>query len=118
MITPLRWCARIAGLLAFVVGMMLGRVAIPALFHLHMTLGGLVVISLLLVALLSAGKVPAGKVAAGIVWAAITLLVGLRQNALLPGSLHWIIEAVHALLGIGAIGLTEMLAAARARAVK
>ncbi len=116
MITTLRWCARIGGLLAFVIGMMLGRVAMPALFHLHMTLGGLVVLSLLLVALLSECNVPEGKVAPGEICAAVTQLVALRQTTLMPGSMHWIIEVVHALLGIGAIGLTEMLAAARARA--
>jgi hypothetical protein len=116
MITPLRWTARIAGLLAFVIGMMLGRLPMPALIRAHMTLGGLVVISLLIVALLSAGKVPAAKVGAGILWAVVTLLVALRQTTMLPGASHWIIEAVHGLLGIGAIGLTEMLAAARSRA--
>jgi len=116
MITPLRWCARIAGLLAFVLGMMLGRVPMAALFHLHMTLGGLVVVALLLCALLSAGKVPAAKVGLGILWAAVTLLVALRQNQMLAGSGHWVIQVVHAVLGIGAIGLTEMLGAARERA--
>ena len=118
MITPLRWCARIAGLLAFVIGMMLGRAAMPALFHLHMTLGGLTVVSLLIVSLLSMGKVPAGKVAAGILWAAFTIMLAVRQTVLMTGSYHWMIEALHALLGIGSIGMTEMLAAARARAGK
>ena len=118
MINLLRWSVRIAGLLAFVIGMMLGRVAMPALFHLHMTLGGLVAILLMIVALLSIGKIPAGKAAGGIVWAALTVLVGMRQTVLLPGSYHWVIEVLHALLGLGAIGLTEMLAAARIRAGK
>jgi len=118
MITPLRWCARIAGLLAFLLGMMLGHAAMPALFHLHMTLGGLTVVSLLIVALLSIGKVPAGKVAAGLLWGAFTIIIGVRQTVMLTGSYHWMIEAIHALLGIGAIGMTEMLAAARARAGK
>jgi len=118
MITPLRWCARISGLLALVIGLLLSRMPMAVLFHLHMTLGGLVVVSLLLCALLAMGKVPAAKAAAGIGWAVVTLLVGLRQNELLPGSMHWLIEVLHAVLGIGAIGLTEMIGAARARADK
>ena len=118
MITPLRWCARIAGLVAFVLGMMLGRLPFPGSFRAHMILGGLVVLSLLLCALLSAGKVPFPKVGGGIAWAALTLFIGLRQNQLMSGSSHAVIEVLHAVLGIGAIGLTEMLAAARARAVR
>lgn len=118
MITPLRWCARIAGLLALVIGLLLSRMPSAALFHLHMTLGGIVAVALLLCALLALGKVPVAKAAPGIPWALATLLLGMRQNELLPGSMHWLIEVLHAVMGIGAIGLTEMIGAAQTRAAR
>jgi hypothetical protein len=51
----------------------------------------------------------------GLLWAAATVYVGLKQNIILPGSSHWVIEVVHVLLGVGAIGLVEMLAGAYSR---
>ena len=114
-LTPVRWCARICGLVALVLGGLIGRVPSPGIIHGHMTLGGLVLLCLLVTALLSAGKVAGAKVGLAIGWTAVALFVALKQGTLMPGGSHWVIGAVHAVLGVGAIGLVEMLAAARAR---
>lgn len=37
--------------------------------------------------------------------------LGLNQAQFLTGSLHWIVQVVHLLLGLGAIGQAENLAA-------
>ncbi len=39
-------------------------------------------------------------------------ILGLTQTQLLPGQSHWVIEVVHLLVGLGAIGLAEWMAAA------
>jgi hypothetical protein len=107
MIKLLQWFARIAGLGALVLGLMLSR--IPTL-NLHMTLGGIVALALAILALwaLSARvRIPAAI--AGLLWAAATIYVGMRRGRGTVG------EIIHVLLGIGAIGLAEMLAAAITR---
>jgi hypothetical protein len=116
MIKLLRWLTRIAGLAAFVLGMMLSRIASAVTIRAHMTLGLIVALSLLVVAIMALGariRVPAAL--ASIVWAAVLVYVGIVQNRLMPGSGHWVIEVLHAVLGIGAIGLVEMMAGAIAR---
>ena len=121
MIKLLQWFTRIAGLGALVLGMLIyfdpgivGGFA-PSL-QLHMALGGIVALVLAVLAILAlsaCARVPAAV--AALVWAAATVYVGMRQESWLPGGSHWVIEIIHVLLGIGAIGLAEMLAGAVAR---
>lgn len=121
MIKMLTWFTRIAGLGALALGLMLwlepGVVgAFTAFLQLHMTLGGIValVLAILAVWALSARvKVPAAI--AALVWAAAMVYVGTLQNWWIAGGGHWFLEIIHPLLGIGAIGLAEMLAAAITR---
>jgi hypothetical protein len=116
MIKLLRWLTRLAGLAAFVLGMMLSRFPSAIAIRAHMTLGLIVALSLLVVAisaLVARARVPAALVS--IVWAVALVCVGILQNRWMPGNSHWVIEAIHGLLGIGAIGLVEMLAGAMTR---
>jgi hypothetical protein len=113
MIGLLRWSARLGGLGALVVGLMLSRFPV---FHLHMALGAIVALVLLIVAVMALGarvRVPAAMV--GIVWAAGVVYVGMAQTRWMTGSGHWLVEVIHATIGIGAVGLTEMLAGAVTR---
>jgi hypothetical protein len=50
-------------------------------------------------------------VALAAVWGLIVPILGLTQTRLLVGSAHWLIEVLHLLVGVGAIGLAEGLAA-------
>jgi hypothetical protein len=49
-------------------------------------------------------------VAVAAVWGLIVPIVGLTQTSLLTGSLHWLIQVIHLLLGLGLIALAEQLA--------
>jgi hypothetical protein len=40
----------------------------------------------------------------------VIALFGLFQTSILPGSGHWIIQIIHLLLGVSAIGFAEMIA--------
>ena len=115
MITLLRWIARIGGLLALVLGLMLSRVA-PSALRIHMTLGIMVALALAILAglaMLKSLSLPIARMA--FIWAGAAIYIGFAQGRLLPGDNHWIIEVLHALLGIGAIGFAEMLGGALTR---
>jgi hypothetical protein len=115
MITLLRWIARIGGLLALVLGLMLSRVA-PSALQIHMTLGIMVALALAILGGLAMAKSVSLPIARmSLIWAGATIYVGVAQTRLLPGDNHWIIEVLHALLGIGAIGFAEMLGGALTR---
>lgn len=51
-----------------------------------------------------------GFVALALAWGLIVPILGLTQVRLLPGSLHWIIQVAHLLVGLGAIGLADTIA--------
>jgi len=88
-------------------GLMLSR--FPAI-RVHMIFGGIVVLVLAILAvwaLTERVRVPAAI--AALFWAAATIYIGLLQGRGTAG------EIVHVLLGIGAIGLAEMLAGAITR---
>jgi hypothetical protein len=46
-----------------------------------------------------------------VVWGLIVPLLGLTQGQLLPGDYHWVVKVVHLLVGMGAMGQGDVLAA-------
>lgn len=119
MINLLRWCIRIAWLAALVLGILLWSGRAGGALNVHMTLGWVVAAGLVTIAvyaLVSSVRIPLAVVA--LAWAAATVYVGVMQNQWMPGGSHWIIEAIHLLLGIGAIGMAEALAGGIARGKK
>lgn len=115
MIKLFQWLTRIAGLAALLLGMSFWANPKPgaAALTIHMTLGAIVALVLAILAvwsLIDRGRVAAAIVA--LVWAAATVLVGALQDWWVGGGSHLLIQIFHPLLGLGAIGLAEMLAAA------
>jgi hypothetical protein len=76
----------------------------------HQTLGLLTVLTLWIIGVMTLlrGHVAIGVVA--LVWGALVLYVGLNQESMLPGSSHWLVQVLHLILGLGAIGLGETAA--------
>ena len=104
---------RLAGIVQIVLGLLFWTGNAIGLIPIHMTIGYVLVITLWVLALMglaARGDVPLGLVALAIVWGAIVPVVGLNQTRLLPGDLHWIIKALHLLVGLIAIGLGEEIA--------
>jgi hypothetical protein len=64
-----------------------------------------------LAALAARAGVQPSLVALAAVWGLIVPILGLNQDRLLTGSAHWVIEVLHLLVGLGAIGQAEGLAA-------
>ena len=101
----------IAGLCALVLGLFIWIANID-LTDIHMLFGLLVTLGLLvmsIIALTAQGLRIWGIV--GIVYAVILLIFGEAQSNILAGNLHWLIQALHTLVGIGAIVLTGALGA-------
>jgi hypothetical protein len=75
---------------------------------LHILLGTVIVLGLWAtgVALVLRGGSP---VLAGalLVYGVVVLYVGLNQEQWLPGTLHWLIQVLHLVLGLGTMALTE-----------
>ncbi len=102
---------RYGGLLVLVLGLVIWTGTVDFLIPFHMLLGILVVLALWL---LAAAYAPAGRAALPLVIAAV--VVGLAQ-AVLGGSqpsldklgFFWVIQIVHLLLGLGVIGVGEMI---------
>jgi hypothetical protein len=116
MISLLRWCVRLAGLGALALGVLLWRGMFTGALNVHMALGWIVALVLVIVAAYALNRrvrIPLALIS--LLWAAATVYVGLRQNQLVTGSGHWVIEILHFLLGVGAIGLAEALGGAITR---
>lgn len=115
--TGAQWLVRITGIIEIVLGFAFWAGQAESLISVHMLLGLLLVLGLWTVAIVALrGGVPMGLVAGGLIWGLLVLVVGLTQQSLLPGSTHWVVQVIHLLLGIGAIGLAEMLGARLRRA--
>jgi hypothetical protein len=96
----------VAGLCALALGLLIWIANID-LISIHMLFGILVTLGLLVMSILAVtvkGLRVLGIV--GIVYAIIVPILGASQFNILVGNLHWLIQTLHMLVGIGAIALT------------
>ncbi|HET7930536.1 MAG TPA: hypothetical protein VFL63_04000 [Rhodanobacteraceae bacterium] len=81
------------------------------LIPLHMALGAVLVLSMWMLAALGFYTRTATPLAVVVlVWSLIVPWLGMMQTQLLPGGAHWVIRALHLLVGIAAMGLGGVLA--------
>jgi len=113
MIKAQQWIVRIAGLIAILIGMSFWAGPGIAPVSVHMAAGALVALALAWLAITAAiNRVRVPVAAVALVWAIATVAVGTVQDWWVGAGSHVLIEVVHFVLGVGAIGLAEMLAAA------
>ena len=109
-LTIAQMLVRVTGVLLLVLGLLFWSGDALNLIPVHMLLGVILVLSLwLLAALASQAGVPLGIAAGAAVMGLITLVLGLIQDSLLPGSTHWVVQVLHLLVGMAAIGSGEMI---------
>jgi len=78
---------------------------------LHMALGVVLVLSLWALAVLAAvARVSLGLVILSVAWGFVVPILGVVQTRLLPGPAHWVIQVLHLLVGMAALGLADTLA--------
>ncbi len=81
------------------------------LVTLHMLLGVTLVLLLWVIAIMAmVARANTVLALAGLVWGLIVPILGVTQFQLLPGSRHWMIQALHLLVGLIAIALANILA--------
>src|SRR5438067_13435428 len=101
----MQWIGGLAGLGALALGLLFWIAQVNAI-NVHMLLGLTVALALLIlgiVAVFTRGMRLLGAV--GIVYALIVPVFGLTQATLLVGSMHWLIQTAHLLVGLGALAL-------------
>jgi hypothetical protein len=104
---------RLCGALAVILGILFWSGNSLNLIPIHMLLGLLVVLSLWIVGIGQAfsrgGSWPLaiGALLLGL----LVIVVGMRQSSLLVGPFHWVIQVVHLLLGILAVGIGQIATA-------
>ena len=102
---------RITGVIQIVLGLLFWTNNAFALIPIHILSGYVFVLSLWILAIVAAlAGVGRGRVAVALVWGLIVPILGLTQTQLLPGPAHWVIEVLHLLVGLAAIGQGEGLA--------
>jgi hypothetical protein len=101
----------VAGLVQLVLGSLFWAGIGTGLIPVHVTIGIVFVLSLWTLAYLAwrAGA-SIGLVILVVVWGLVLPGVGIGQENVLLGSSHWIVQVVHLLLGVAAMGLASMLA--------
>ena len=106
-----RWLIRIAGLIQIVLGVLLWTGNARNMVGTHMLIGFALVIFLWVMAGIAAYRgVSRGLIALVIVWSLIMPALGVAQSGLLLGPLHFVIQIVHLVIGMAAVGLSEAMA--------
>jgi hypothetical protein len=102
---------RICFVVLIVLGILFWTGRAGSLVPLHQFLGFVLVLGLWTLAVLAArSQVAFGLVAIAIFWGLLLPVFGLTQTRIAPGSLHWIVQILHLLVGLVAVGLAETLA--------
>jgi uncharacterized protein YqgC (DUF456 family) len=118
LVTALRWVARLDGLAALILGGLLWSGSDGQL-KIHILTGFIMTITLLLLGLFGffARIKPVLPIIA-IIWAILLPYIGFAQLHLLPGASHVVIQVVHLLIGVCAIGVAEAVGAKITKAAK
>ncbi len=118
LVTALRWVARLDGLAALILGILLWTGSAGYL-KIHILTGFVMTITLLLIGLLGFfSRIKPALPIIAIAWAILLPYIGFAQLKLLPGASHAVIQVIHLLIGICAIGLVEACGAKTARETK
>lgn len=109
--TIFQMVVRLTGLIQITLGVLIWTGNGGSLIQSHMLVGMTLVLSLWVVALLGIrAGVPVWLVAAALTWGIITIVFGMTQSRVLPGSFHWVMRVLHLVVGLVAMGLSEQIA--------
>jgi hypothetical protein len=101
---------RITGVLLLILGLLIWTEGASGLIPIHMLLGLVLVIAMWVLAAVSTrAGVPTGLAAGVAILGLVVLVLGMTQASLLPGSAHWVIQILHLLIGMAAVGSGEAI---------
>ena len=105
-----QWIVRIAGVVNLLLGLLFWTGDARGLVPVHMLLGVVLVVALWALAAVSTQQgVPVGLAAGAAIMGIIVLWLGLAQGGLMPGGAHWVIQALHLITGMAAVGIGEAI---------
>jgi hypothetical protein len=108
--------ARLIAVVQVVLGVLFWTGHANSLVNVHIAIGVLLVVDLwIAVALGLRAGAPIGLAALALAWSVGMPIFGLTKANLLPGSAHVVIQVVHLVVGLVAVGLVEGLAEAPGR---
>ena len=111
-----RIVARAIAVIQVVLGVLFWTGHADSLVNVHIAVGLLLVIDLwVAVALGLRAGAPIGLAVVAMVWSVGMPAFGLIQTSLLAGSAHAVIQVLHLLVGLAAVGLVEALAGTSGR---
>jgi hypothetical protein len=109
-LTIAQMLVRITGVLQLILGLLIWPEGVLSLISIHMLLGLVFVVSLWVLAAVSTrAGIPIGMAAGVAVGGLVVLVLGMTQTSLLPGSSHWVIQVLHLLIGMAAVGSGEAI---------
>jgi hypothetical protein len=110
-VTITQWIVRITGLLLLILGLLIWAEHMTNLIGIHTLIGIVMVLSLWLLAATAATQgVPMGMAIGVGALGLLTLLLGFTQRDLLPDpGTHWVIQALHLIVGMLAVASAEMI---------
>jgi hypothetical protein len=107
-----RMLVRITGLIQIVLGVLIwvGLTGSGSLVPVHMLSGTVLVLGVWALAFVGARSgAKMGLVAGAVILGLVVLILGMIQSALLVGPSHWVIQVLHLVLGLAAVGMGEAL---------
>ncbi len=105
-----QWLVRVTGLIQIVLGVLFWTGNQVTLVPVHILVGLILVLSLWTLAFVAArAGVQPRFAAVAFLWGVLVIVLGYTQTQLLTGSAHWLIQVLHLLVGLTAIGQAEGL---------
>src|SRR5882762_9859944 len=110
-VVSLQWLIRVLAVVQVTLGVLFWTGNAYALLQVHMLSGMLLVLALWIQAAIAArAGIGFGLPVVAFVWGIVVIGLGMTQDSLLTGDLHWLVKVVHLLVGLGAVGQAESLA--------
>ncbi|HEX6815186.1 MAG TPA: hypothetical protein VF102_05895 [Gemmatimonadaceae bacterium] len=109
-VTALRILVRLCGVILIILGIIFWTGHALGLIPVHMVVGLLLAVTIWVLAFLGArAHVGALYVTLVALWALVMVVFGAVHANMVPGPAHWMIQVVHLLIGIVALGLGDQL---------
>jgi len=106
-----RWLIRVLAVVQVVLGVLFWTNNALTLISLHMTSGIVLVVALWIQAIIAARAGIGYTIPVlAFVWGGVVIALGMRQDSLLVGDLHWLIQVLHLIVGLTAVAQAEALA--------
>ena len=110
-VIALQWLIRLLAVVQITLGALFWTGNAFTLIPVHMLSGLLLVLTIWVQAGLALRSgVHFGLPVMAFAWGVLVIALGVTQDSLLTGDLHWIVKMLHLVVGVAAVGLAEVIA--------